>query len=192
MSATNVAQELAPGFANPPVDAAGCFRAALQAMARPGTIHEVRSAGVPHGLSPAAAALALTLLDHETTVWLAPSVAGDAVRAWLGFHTGAPLTLDRTTAMFAIGTWAEMLPATDFAIGTPDYPDRSATLIVEVAELGAVHSLTGPGIQDVAHLTHPDPSFARANAALFPRGIDLYLTAGDRLAAIPRTTKVEG
>jgi alpha-D-ribose 1-methylphosphonate 5-triphosphate synthase subunit PhnH len=33
---------------------------------------------------------------------------------------------------------------------------------------------------------------ARANAARFPRGVDLLLCAGDRLAALPRTTRVEG
>ncbi|MEO1491268.1 MAG: phosphonate C-P lyase system protein PhnH [Pseudomonadota bacterium] len=192
MHATQSAQDLAPGFAQPPLDAAACFRAALQAMARPGTVHSAAPAGVPSGLSPAASALALTLLDHETPVWLAPSVATETVRTWLAFHTGAPVTPRREDANFAIGPWDEMAPLAEFAVGTPEYPDRSATLIVEVADLGTTHRLTGPGIEDTAHLTHPDPAFARANAALFPCGIDLFLTAGDRLAAIPRTTRVEG
>lgn len=195
MSAANTGakdSQLSPGFADPPVDAAETFRAALQSMARPGTIQTARPAGVPSGLSPAAGALALTLFDHETAVWLAPSVATDAVLRWLTFHTGAPVTQDRGAAVFAIGPWGDLIPATDFTTGTPEYPDRAATLIVEVADLGVAHRLTGPGIRDAADLTHPDPVFARANAALFPRGIDLFVCAGDRLAAIPRTTKVEG
>ena len=32
----------------------------------------------------------------------------------------------------------------------------------------------------------------RANAALFPLGLDFFLTAGNRLAGVPRTTRVEG
>jgi alpha-D-ribose 1-methylphosphonate 5-triphosphate synthase subunit PhnH len=190
--AAATAPDLAPGFANPPVDAAGCFRAALQAMARPGTVQNIALSGVPQGLSPAAAGLALTLFDHETPIWLAPSVATETVRTWLAFHTGAPVVGDRALARFAVGPWKEMAPLADFAVGTPDYPDRSATLIVEVAELGAANRLTGPGIQSEARLTHPDPAFARANAALFPCGIDLFLTAGAQLAAVPRTTRVEG
>ncbi len=186
------APRLGPGFSDPSIDAASCFRAALQAMARPGSVQIAAPVGAPEGLSRAAAALALTILDHETPVWLAPELATEAVRSWLTFHTGAPQVAERGAAHFALGRSDDLLPASDFAIGTPEYPDRSATLIVEVDELGAKHRLTGPGIRETAYLTHPDPYFARANAARFPCGIDLFLTAGDRLAAIPRTTKVEG
>ena len=73
------------GFANAPVDAALAFRAALEAMSRPGTVHGVAGASAPPPLSPAAAVLAMTLCDPETPVWLAPSVATEAV------HDLAPL-----------------------------------------------------------------------------------------------------
>ena len=179
------------GFADAPVETALAFRAALEAMARPGTVHGVSGASSPAPLSQAAAVLALTLCDPETPVWLGASVNTEAIHGWFRFHTGAPL-VGRADAMFAFGRWDEMLPLTDFRIGTPEYPDRSATLIVEVEDLGSRHELTGPGIRTRAALTVPDPRAFQLNAALFPLGLDFFLCAGDRLAALPRTTRVEG
>ena len=45
---------LSGGFADPPADAAHAFRAIMQAMARPGTIHDVTGARPPAPLSIAA------------------------------------------------------------------------------------------------------------------------------------------
>ncbi len=193
MSALAASEALEGGFADPPVEAAHVFRAALQAMARPGTVHAVAGARPPAPLSPAAGALALMLADHDTGLWLAPSLAAGPVRDWLTFHTGAPVA-SRAEARFAFGRWAEMLPLADFPQGTPEYPDRSATLVVEVdgldAEPGAGHRLTGPGIRDEAWLTVPDAAALAANRRRFPLGLDLFLTCGDRLAALPRTVRI--
>jgi len=181
---------LAEGFANPPVDAAQAFRAVMQAMARPGTTH-VASAPSPEPVGAAMAAVLLCLCDHDTPVWLAPSIDRDDVRDWVRFHTGAPLS-GRAEAQFAFGTWAEMLPLSDFAIGSPEYPDRSATLVVEVPDLGTAHTLSGPGIKGKARLTLPDPDAIKANRTLFPLGLDFLLTCDDRVAGLPRTIEVEG
>lgn len=185
------ARALEGGFADPAIGAAHAFRAVLEAMSRPGTVQEVAGARPPAPLGAAAGAVALTLCDHDTPVWLAPSVDGQEVRDWFAFHTGAPLA-GRGEAMFAFGTWAEMAPVTDFAIGTPEYPDRSATLVVEVPELGTAHRLTGPGIKGQARLTVPDLAAFEMNRALFPLGWDCVLTCGSRIAGLPRTTIVEG
>ena len=83
------------------------------------------------------------------------------------------------------------LPLPDFPVGTAAYPDRSATLIVESTELaneGAV--LRGPGIRDQAALSLPETRAFQTNAAIFPLGLDFIFTCGDRLAALPRTTRV--
>jgi alpha-D-ribose 1-methylphosphonate 5-triphosphate synthase subunit PhnH len=182
------AAALEGGFADRPVEAAHAFRAALGAMARPGTVHRVAGARPPAPLSPAAGALALTLADGDTPLWLAPSLDGEALRAWLRFHTGAPFAVPGE-ARFAFGRWEE-LPLDAFAIGTPEYPDRSATLLVEVDEIGREHRLTGPGIEREAWLTVPDPGWHRANRARFPLWLDVFLACGDRLAALPRTVRV--
>lgn len=180
------------GFAAPPVDSARAFRAVMGAMARPGRIETVTGAVPPAPCSPAAGVLLLTLLDGTTPVHLAPSHDTGPLRDWIAFHTGAPL-VDATQAMFALGTWAALSPVTRFAIGTDEYPDRAATLIVEMDALANDGArLTGPGIATVSQLTLPEIAAFRANRALFPLGFDCFLTCGDRLAGLPRSTVVEG
>ena len=76
-------------------------------------------------------------------------------------------------------------------IGTSEYPDRSATLIVESADLSATGAtLTGPGIKTMAGLSLPEVEAFRFNRGLFPLGMDFIFTCGDRVAALPRTTEV--
>ena len=95
-------------------------------------------------------------------------------------------------AIFAIGTWAALTPVDRFAIGRPDYPDRSATLIVEMAALAPEGAaLRGPGIAGEARLSLPETAAFRANRALFPQGFDCFFTAGSALAGLPRSTIVE-
>lgn len=177
------------GFANPPADSAVVFRAIMGAMARPGTIGTV-AAPAPDGLSSAAAAVLLVLADGTTPIWMSPVQTGCA-RDWLTFHTGAPLAATREDAMFAVGVWDDLMPLGAWPVGTPDYPDRSTTLIVEVATLdGPGTRLTGPGIETETMLPLPDPTALAANAARYPLGVDLILTCGDRLAALPRSTRI--
>jgi alpha-D-ribose 1-methylphosphonate 5-triphosphate synthase subunit PhnH len=181
---------LSGGFADAPRDAAHAFRAAMTAMARPGRIVTIGGAAAPAPVSVAAATLLLTLCDPETPVWIAPSHDSPDLRDWLAFHTGAPLTGARD-CRFALGDWAGLCPIDRFATGTPEYPDRSATLIVEVARLaneGAV--LSGPGIEGTTRLTLPEPAAFARNAGLFPLGLDVFLTAGTQLAALPRSTRI--
>jgi alpha-D-ribose 1-methylphosphonate 5-triphosphate synthase subunit PhnH len=178
------------GFTDAPRDAAHAFRAAMSALARPGRIEGLSGARPPAPLSVAAGTLILTLCDPETPVHLAGAHDTGDVRGWIAFHTGAPV-VGRAQAAFAVGTWEALLPLDGYRIGDAEYPDRSATLIVEVAALEAERAvLTGPGIRDTAHLSLPETEAFRRNARLFPLGLDFYLTAGDRVAALPRTTRV--
>ncbi|WP_374444334.1 phosphonate C-P lyase system protein PhnH [Stella sp.] len=191
----------APGFADPVADSQRTFRALLDAIARPGTVARVGAAvAAPAPLSPAAAASLLTLVDFETPLWLDPAARAPEVDTWLRFHCGAPLVPDAAQARFALvaGPATALLPLDRFPAGDDAYPDRSATLIVLVADLrpGSGWRLTGPGIEDEARLAVDGlpAGFAAAwaaNRALFPRGIDLFLAAGDRVAALPRTVRIE-
>ncbi|NVO25284.1 phosphonate C-P lyase system protein PhnH [Donghicola mangrovi] len=182
---------LAAGFADPARDAARAFRLCLNAMARPGTLQDVAPIAAPAPLSAAAATVLLTLADSTTPLFIGTSHDTPEVRAWIAFHTGAPL-VDRAQAVFAVGSWAALGPTEAFAQGTAEYPDRSTTLIVERSALTPANArLTGPGIQHAHELRLPDPAAFQANAALFPLGVDFYFTAGTQLAALPRTTKVE-
>jgi alpha-D-ribose 1-methylphosphonate 5-triphosphate synthase subunit PhnH len=182
---------LTGGFADPPRTAARAFRAALEALSRPGRILDVAGAAPPAPLSVAAGVLLLTLADRTAPVHLAGRHDTADVRDWLAFHTGAPLAPARDAA-FAVGTWDALQPLDRFPIGLPAYPDRSATLIVEVPALTADGALLrGPGIAGTARLPVPDPAAFRANRALFPLGLDVFLTCGNALAGLPRTTIVE-
>lgn len=185
------AQNLSGGFATPAQDAARSFRVALEVLARPGVIGELSGGKAPAPLSEAAACLLLTLCDHETPLYLAGDYASESVRAWVAFHIGAPIVAP-AEAMFALGSWSDLCPIDRFAIGTAEYPDRSATLIVEMPDLSATGArLSGPGIAESAALSLPECEAFQANAALFPLGVDFFFTSAHRVAGLPRSTKVE-
>ena len=184
------ADVLKGGFANAPVDSAHAFRVLMNVMARPGTIEDLAGAVPPAPLSVAAGVLILTLCDPETPVALCGAVDCAAVRDWISFHVGAPVVAPER-AMFAVGRWDDLGVLDRFAIGTPEYPDRSATLIVEMDALDANGAtLSGPGIKETSSLSLPDVAEFQKNAMLFPLGLDFYFTEGSRVAALPRTTKV--
>ncbi|GHF48226.1 phosphonate C-P lyase system protein PhnH [Seohaeicola zhoushanensis] len=183
---------LTGGFDNPPVQSALAFRAVMNALARPGRIETVAGAAAPAPVSPAAAVLLLTLCDAETPIFLAGAHDCAAVRDWLAFHCGTPVVTRRAEAMFALGGWEALAPIGEFSVGAPEYPDRAATLIVEVDELeGAGARLTGPGIAGEARLSLPEVAAFAANHARFPLGFDSFLTCGSRIAGLPRSTRVE-
>lgn len=178
------------GFADPAVQAAHAFRAVMEAMARPGTIQSVADLCPPAPMSAAAGAVVLTLCDADTSLHLAGAHDSHDLRQWIAFHTGAPI-VDRADCDFALGRWDMLAPLSDYAVGTAEYPDRSATLIVETDALsheGA--TLTGPGIRHDMQLSLPETAAFQANRLLFPLGLDFLFTCGDRIAALPRSTEV--
>ena len=189
MTALSASATLGGGFADPARDAAQAFRAVLDAMARPGTKVTLAAAHGPAPLSPAAAAVLLTLVDRTTPLHLAGAHDGAALRDWIAFHCGAPLVAAEDAA-FALGTWAALQPLDRFAIGTPEYPDRSATLIVDDPAEGQPVTLSGPGIRGTAAALLPDPTAFAANHARFPLGWDAILTRGAALIAVPRSSEV--
>jgi alpha-D-ribose 1-methylphosphonate 5-triphosphate synthase subunit PhnH len=64
-------------------------------------------------------------------------------------------------------------------------------LVIEVPRLEPTGArLTGPGIKEHAVLSLPATAPFQANHALFPLGFDAFLTCGDRIAGLPRSTIV--
>ncbi|WP_170761473.1 phosphonate C-P lyase system protein PhnH [Ruegeria lacuscaerulensis] len=186
----NAQIQFSGGFQNAPIDAAHAFRVAMTVMARPGEIRSLSGSQPPAPLSVAAGTLLLTLCDPDTTVHLAGATDTDAVRQWLTFHTGAPFVA-ASDADFAVGTWQALGPLGRYRIGTAEYPDRSATLIVEcdvLQQTGA--ELSGPGIRGTSRLSLPDGAAFRKNAAQYPLGCDFFFTSGDKVAALPRSTQI--
>ena len=193
--------ELPAGFVDKVLSAQSTFRSVMSAMARPGSVQPIAvSVGAPDGMMRGTAAIALTLFDHDTPIWLDGAMAATSeVARWLKFHTSAPVVDDASIASFALIGDAKNLPVLDrFAFGSNEYPDRSTTLILQVESLsqGPAYQLRGPGIDGVSTLRatiEPRDLFARLaiNATLFPRGIDVVLVDDASIVAIPRTTRLE-
>ncbi len=195
------AASVAAGFDEAILDAQRTFRCVMHALARPGTV--VRLAGLPIPPAPlhaTTAAICLSLADFETPVWLDVGGTDAAAVSHLRFHTGCPIVEQSTAACFVVVTNPKaMPPLSNMRLGTDERPDTSATLLLQVADLaeGTGWLLSGPGIANARRLAVTIPDFdlrrmLRENHALFPCGIDLFLCAPDRLAALPRTTRIEG
>ncbi len=186
------------GFADPVLDAQGVFRAIMDALARPGRRQALTPrAAPPAPLTAELGAVALTLCDHDSPVWLDARLAADAaVTAWLRFQCGAPLTADPLAAQFALVSDSALLPRLEtFTQGSDEYPDRSTTLVL--ASTARRHRLTlkGPGIRGefTTELPVPGGDFIaqwRQNRARFPRGIDLLLVGDGAIIGLPRTTRI--
>ena len=183
-----------PGFADPVSGAQSCFRAVLDGMSRPGSLHEA-GAGLtpPSPLDPATAAVLLTLVDADTPIWLAPFFCG--ARDWISFHCGATVVPEIGQAAFAVTN--EMPDLAMLNAGSDEGPEEAAALILQVRGLGQgkLLLLAGPGLAAPAPLLVeglPDGFAAAwaANHALFPRGVDVILCAGNTLTALPRSVRI--
>ena len=200
MSAGAATAQMPAGLADPVHDAQRIFRRALSAFAHPGRIERLSTdLAPPAPLFATTAGLCLALADQDTPIWLDAACDTASVRDYLRFHCGAPITADAANSRFALVSEAMAMPAlADLALGEPAYPERSTTLIMQVAGFSAngPYRLSGPGIDGSARLGIAGApahmvAFWAENNALFPCGIDLVLASPDAIVALPRTTKME-
>lgn len=192
------------GFSDGALDSQEVFRFVLDAMARPGTIHRLRPGLLenPSGIAYAAVAVCLALIDADTPLWLDARTNTKENRDYLRFHCGVSFTESLDDACFALlGQLDPPPPLSAFPQGTPTYPDRSCTLIIQVSSLdnGPLFSLRGPGIpsrkgwEKTVSVTGLVPDFLSGwamNNDSFPLGVDLVLCAGSSLMCLPRTTRI--
>lgn len=186
------------GFADPGIDSQRVFRRSLDAFSHPGRVIPIDcDAEAPAGVGVAACAILLALPDHDTPVWLSPSLGSEAA-AYFRFHTGCPIAEAYPDADFAlIRAFDELPPLAGFKCGSEEYPDHSATVVIEVPSIATDHGwrLTGPGILGEARVAIPgmDHAFVAQWATcrkLFPRGIDILFTCGALACCLPRTIQV--
>ncbi len=198
---TLTGQNHTPGFAHPVRDAQKVFRAVLKALAEPTTPQRV-DVGLqpPAPLGSTTGAIILALCDDQTPIWLDPTLrASDDIVAWIAFHTGARIVDRAEEASFVV---AEPSTAPRLGVleqGTDEEPHRSATLILDARDTtgSSVLTASGPGIRNTAEWDGAGlpPGFLlqwQENRALFPRGVDVILTAGDTVRGLPRTTALIG
>jgi alpha-D-ribose 1-methylphosphonate 5-triphosphate synthase subunit PhnH len=186
---------LTPGFAQPVRDAQTVFRGVLDAMSRPGRLITLRGCDQV-GDFGAAGAIALTLLDFETPVWLGSEPDSNFAN-WLRFHCGCPLAADAQGASFAFLPAPQFPDLGVFNPGSEKYPDTAATLVITVPALtgGAAVTLEGPGIEGQVTIAPQGlgPDFwgqAAANRARFQLGVDILFAAGDAVIGLPRSTRI--
>jgi len=200
MTAPSIA-DLPPGLADPVHHAQQVFRLVLDAMSRPGRVVAIDPAVVspPAGLGAAAAAVLLTVADADVRVWLHPTYDPGTLAAWLRFHTGARVVGSASEADWLVLPAAEA-DATAWQrahAGTDEAPHTAATVLVDAPAFGDGPRLTlrGPGIEHTHTLQVEGLGTAFwhhriAREPDFPRGADLVVTAGHRLAALPRSTRI--
>jgi alpha-D-ribose 1-methylphosphonate 5-triphosphate synthase subunit PhnH len=192
------ASTLQPGLDRPMYDSITVFRAVADAMAHPGRITPVAvRPPAPAQLMPAAAGLCLALLDFETPLWV--QHPRPAVTDYLRFHCGCPLTDEPRHAAFALITDTLIMPAlSDFHAGDAEYPERSATLFIQVGALSNACGVTlsGPGLPQPTQLMADGIALhhwrdIQASRTAFPCGVDIVFVAGEHIAALPRSTRIE-
>ena len=190
---------LMTAFTLPVQDAQQSFRRLLKAMSEPGAIvalHSLTQGWAPFNI--ASTSVLLTLADNDTPVWIADALENEAAIQNVRFHTNAPVCATPEQAKFAVASEAiSSAQLNALAQGTDVAPNTSATLILQVSSLsgGRMLRLTGAGIAEERMIAPQLPDCVihelTERPHPFPLGIDLLLTCGERLLAIPRTTHVE-
>ena len=204
--------EMTPGFRDAVHGAQKVFRTVLESMSLPGRVMTLPDAAVdgvvpPPGspaMSVGTAAVLLTVLDAETSVRLCRGMASADASAYLRFHTGVRAARLDEAAAFTVAHAADVDDALwrRLDLGSDEVPQHGATLIVEVAGIGeqardgVTLQLSGPGIETQCSLRVQglSPAFWQWRMSLrrlMPRGIEIMLVDGVRIAAIPRSTRIE-
>lgn len=186
---------LHPGYSDPVDQAQLCFRAVLQALARPGSVHALSALPPSVALSDALRHLLLTLTDNTTAVWW--QNPNEAAQAWLRFHTSAPVATEPQQARFAVIDEPLRMPhLSQFAQGTDAAPEESTTLLVELPQWSTETALwaTGPGINGRTALPSAMPNTFwedwNAQATHFPCGVDVVFACHTEIMGLPRTTRL--
>lgn len=177
-------------FALQPLAQQAVFRQLMRAFSYPGRLQDLDIGG---GAAPGSALrhVLAALVDGEVTLADPDGLLDADTLTLLEARRASP-----ETAHFVVADGAEA-PRFTPSLGTLESPERGATVVLAVADLGngddALH-LTGPGVDGTATLRVRglDPAWLAARSdwnAGFPLGVDLILVDARRVAALPRTTR---
>jgi|YelNatPaOPRAMG01_1025707.scaffolds.fasta_scaffold27603_3 alpha-D-ribose 1-methylphosphonate 5-triphosphate synthase subunit PhnH len=181
------------------------FRKLLDCMARPGKVVEIREFEASAWNFTYVAAVALTLMDEETTfATLGPG--WEEFASFCKFHTGSkPVTAEKADFVFINGEYYS--PELEkIRRGNLLFPDQGATVICRVSSIysgelrsdleGIFLRLKGPGIlgeRELAlnGLTKENLACLKKLNSEFPLGVDIILVSfNGNLACIPRSSNI--
>lgn len=185
-----------------PTGAQLVFRAALDALARPGTIHRLPSASAEPLAARVPAALLPVLALADLTTPTCVLADGDGWDEVVRVATAAPPASLAEASLVSV-----LRPLADGELarlrtGTATAPENGALACLAVASIGTadgrgqVLHLTGPGVPGtrdllVAGLPGDFVACRRRLAGGFPAGVDLLLISPDgTLTGLPRTTVI--
>lgn len=177
---------------DPVHDTRTCFRALVDAMSRPGTIHELQTPPADH-------AVLATLVDHEVTLYTTDEEISEAL-AREGRLSEAP----RSEAAIVHATESTDGGVRELTRGTRKEPSGGATIVYRVdglfvgdeAQEELTLELQGPGVPGRRTLAVDGFPAAEARAladaqSSYPRGVDAVLATEYTIAALPRSVNME-
>jgi alpha-D-ribose 1-methylphosphonate 5-triphosphate synthase subunit PhnH len=178
---------------DPVHDTRETFRALVDAASRPGTVQTTP-------VDPAAHAVASTLVDHEVTF------CGDEEPVLSALERESRLNeAPFETADVVLVDGHTDGRVTEAKRGTLKEPSDGATLVYSVETLTDLPAaaadclelaVSGPGVPGtrtfgVDGLPSEEVAAIASAQSTYPRGVDVYLAADDRVAALPRSVDVE-
>jgi alpha-D-ribose 1-methylphosphonate 5-triphosphate synthase subunit PhnH len=175
---------------DPVHDTRETFRALCDAASRPGTVQDLPTTPGDH-------ALLATLVDNEVTVHTRDEALQAALAA-AGRYEPAPAT--EATVVHTRG-----MPAWDVRHldrGSLEEPSTGATVVYRVdavsidpGDCETAVTVTGPGVLGTREVGVDLPGGELAAIAeaqsTYPRGVDAFFVAEDRVAALPRSVSLE-
>jgi alpha-D-ribose 1-methylphosphonate 5-triphosphate synthase subunit PhnH len=181
---------------DPVHDTRAVFQSVMNAMSRPGTIHDVPTVPADH-------AVLATLVDHEVTLDSRDERICDALAAE-GRLTEAPL-VDADVVHVVPDADVDLREAKH---GTRKEPSTGATVVYRVRNLSAsdessrtatdesIVELSGPGVDGTRSIAITGLSTTELEAiqevqADYPRGIDVVVASNSYVAALPRSVELE-
>ncbi|WP_367025716.1 phosphonate C-P lyase system protein PhnH [Methylococcus sp. ANG] len=165
------------------------FRCLLDAMTRPGTVHEAADLIERGELYRAVLAV---LVDGAVTLG---DASGSLPQSDWPFLEAREVTPEQADFVLCDGARG---PDFEPRVGDLPNPERGATLVLRVARVGEGPlrlQLSGPGVEHRRELAVSGlvPAWIEARRgwnAAFPLGVDWILADSERLVALPRTTRV--
>ncbi len=196
--------KLSAGFENIQRDSQRIFRTVMDSFSRPGLLFEISpivQASQGEGQS-VAGTLLLALMESASSLYVSKNLHSTQWPSFLKFHTGCVLSQDSSHAQFIWIQEMQDLPSLmNCALGSPEFPDQSCTLIIDVP---AIHSpstpragqvWSGPGIKEplaVDIMGLPKAFWVERQTLqnLYPCGVDVIFCTPSQIASLPRSTHI--